>query len=38
LQIVKLLVGQLDGTIELRREGGTEFRIVFPELKYKPRV
>jgi len=27
-----------NGTIELRREGGTEFRIVFPELKYKPRV
>jgi len=38
LQIVKLLVGQIDGAIELRREGGTEFRIVFPELKFKPRV
>ncbi len=38
LQLVNLLVGQLDGTIELIREGGTEFRIVFREQVYKPRV
>jgi len=38
LQLVNMLAGQLDGTLELSRDGGTEFRIVFPELKPKPHV
>ncbi|MCX6560907.1 MAG: response regulator [Candidatus Aminicenantes bacterium] len=38
LQLVNLLVGQLDGTLELIRDGGTEFRIVFVEQIPKPRV
>jgi PAS domain S-box-containing protein len=38
LQLVNLLVGQLDGEIEMRGGKGAEFRIVFPELKYQPRV
>jgi PAS domain S-box-containing protein len=38
MQIVQLLVDQLDGTIEILRERGTEFRISFQELKYKPRL
>jgi PAS domain S-box-containing protein len=37
LQIAKLLVGQLDGTIELDRENGTAFTVTFRELKYTPR-
>jgi PAS domain S-box-containing protein len=38
MQIVTMLVQQLDGTIELEREEGTTFKIVFEELKYKPRI
>jgi PAS domain S-box-containing protein len=38
LQLVNLLTGQLDGTLELNRERGTELRVVFTELKYKLRV
>jgi PAS domain S-box-containing protein len=38
LQLVNLLVGQLDGSLELIRDGGTEFRIVFNEQIPKPRV
>jgi len=38
MQIVIMLVQQLDGTIELEREEGTTFKIVFEELKYKPRI
>ena len=38
MQIVNMLVQQLDGTIELEREDGTTFKIVFEELKYKPRI
>jgi PAS domain S-box-containing protein len=38
LQLVNLLAGQLDGTLELVRAGGTEFRIVFHEQVFKPRV
>jgi PAS domain S-box-containing protein len=38
LQLVNLLVGQLDGTLELIRDGGTEFRIVFVEQIPKPRA
>jgi len=33
-----MLVQQLDGTIELERDEGTTFKIVFEELKYKPRI
>jgi PAS domain S-box-containing protein len=38
MQIVIMLVQQLNGTIELEREEGTTFKIVFEELKYKPRI
>ncbi len=38
MQIVNMLVEQLEGTIELDREEGTAFKIVFTELKYKPRI
>lgn len=38
LQLVNSLVGQLDGTIELDRSHGTEFRIKFNELEYKKRT
>jgi two-component sensor histidine kinase len=37
LNIVSMLVGQLDGSVEIRREGGTEFIIVFKEAHYVPR-
>ena len=35
LQLTCTLVDQLQGTIELDRSGGTEFKITFPEPKYK---
>jgi PAS domain S-box-containing protein len=35
LQLVNNLVKQLDGTIELRRNSGTVFKIIFTELKYE---
>jgi PAS domain S-box-containing protein len=38
LQIVSLLVGQLEGTIELDRENGAAFTIVFRELGYRART
>jgi two-component sensor histidine kinase len=38
LQIVNLLIGQLEGTIELERKEGTAFTISFRELQYKPRA
>jgi two-component sensor histidine kinase len=38
MQIVTLLAYQLDGTIELSRKQGTEFRILFQELEYPSRV
>jgi two-component system, sensor histidine kinase PdtaS len=38
LQLVNLLSGQIDGQLEMNRENGTEFRVVFPELKPRPRV
>ncbi len=37
LQIVSSLISQLDGTLEISREGGTEFRILFKEAKYAQR-
>jgi two-component sensor histidine kinase/HAMP domain-containing protein len=33
LKLVNTLVEQLGGTIDLNREGGTEFRIIFSEIK-----
>ncbi|MBM4242024.1 MAG: sensor histidine kinase, partial [Euryarchaeota archaeon] len=38
LQLVNNLVKQLDGTIELDRSHGTEFKIKFREMKYAERV
>lgn len=38
LQILTLLVQQLDAVLELRRQPGTEFRILFRELKYAQRT
>jgi PAS domain S-box-containing protein len=38
LQLVNNLVGQLDGEIELNQNPGTEFKIIFKELQYKPRI
>lgn len=37
MQLVGLLVEQLNGTLEVRRGRGTEFRVVLEELRYKPR-
>ena len=36
MQLVVLLSEQLGGTLEIRRGRGTEFRVVFEELRYKP--
>jgi len=38
LELVNLLINQLDGTINLKREEGTEFSIEFKELKYGERI
>lgn len=38
LQLVNLLINQVDGSIELNSETGTEFRIEFEELKYRERI
>ncbi|WP_370572400.1 PAS domain S-box protein, partial [Methanomethylovorans sp.] len=38
LQLVTTLVDQINGTIELERNGGTSFKIRFKELKCKVRV
>jgi two-component sensor histidine kinase len=38
LQLVTALVDQINGSIELDTSRGTEFKIIFQELKYKPRV
>lgn len=37
MQIVTMLVDQIEGKIELVREGGTMFKIIFRELAYKQR-
>ncbi|MDO8842452.1 sensor histidine kinase [Methanocalculus sp.] len=37
LLLVSSLVSQLDGTIELKRDRGTEFKITFKALQYKER-
>ncbi len=38
LQLVNELVKQLDGTVELNLDNGTEFIIIFKELEYKKRI
>ena len=38
MQIVTMLVEQLDGQIELSRNGGSSFKIVFEEIRYKPNL
>jgi len=38
LQLVNMLIKQLDGTIELDRSHGTEFKINFKEQEYAERV
>jgi PAS domain S-box-containing protein len=38
LRLVNNLVKQLDGEIKLKKLNGTEFKIIFPELKYKKRM
>jgi two-component sensor histidine kinase len=37
LQLVKSLVNQIDGEIELDRNHGTKYKITFKEMKYKKR-
>lgn len=37
LVLVDSLVNQLEGTVELERNGGTKFKIIFKELKYEER-
>ncbi|MCQ1536173.1 PAS domain S-box protein [Methanosarcina sp. KYL-1] len=38
LQLVTTLVDQINGNVELSTNGGTEFKIIFQELKYKTKV
>ncbi|MBZ2164633.1 PAS domain S-box protein [Methanobacterium spitsbergense] len=38
LQLVKSLVNQIEGKIELDQTHGTEFKIIFKELEYKERI
>ncbi|MCX6561362.1 MAG: PAS domain S-box protein [Candidatus Aminicenantes bacterium] len=38
MQIVGMLTDQLEGQLEIDRTAGTEFRLTFKELKYKPRL
>lgn len=38
LRLVKSLVNQLDGSIELDRSHGTKFKIIFKELEYTKRI
>ena len=38
LQLVNSLVGQINGEIELNRNQGTSFKIIFSELTYKERI
>jgi len=38
MQIISMLVDQLDGQIEVGRQEGTFFKIVFEELRNKPRI
>lgn len=38
LLLVNSLVNQIDGSITLDNTHGTEFKIIFKELKYKKRI
>jgi two-component sensor histidine kinase/ligand-binding sensor domain-containing protein len=38
LQLVQALTDQLDGTVEIRRDGGSVFEVRFQEIKYKERI
>jgi PAS domain S-box-containing protein len=38
LEVANLLVGQIEGTIELDRTNGTAFTVTFREMKYAPRI
>lgn len=38
LELVKNLVSQLDGQLKLIKNGKTEFKIIFSEIKYKERI
>ena len=38
LQLVTSLVNQIDGTIELNNDGGSNFKIIFKQLEYKKRL
>jgi two-component sensor histidine kinase len=38
MQIVMTLVSQIEGSIELRREKGTEFKILVQEVKSRQRT
>jgi two-component sensor histidine kinase len=38
LQLVGMLVEQLDGTIDLVRNGGTAFHVEFTEFRYAKRI
>jgi two-component sensor histidine kinase len=38
LQIVTILVNQLEGSMEVQREGGTTVKIIFKELRSKSRL
>ncbi|MBI5679389.1 MAG: PAS domain S-box protein [Methanobacterium sp.] len=38
LQLVINLINQIDGNIEIGRNHGTEFKIIFSELEYKDRI
>ena len=38
LKMVKILVNQLKGTLEMDRTNGTRFKIIFKELKYENRI
>lgn len=38
LRLVRILVNQLDGVMEIDRDNGTTFTIIFKELSYKRRV
>ncbi|MGB9869496.1 ATP-binding protein, partial [Methanothermobacter sp.] len=38
LKLVNGLVGQLDGDLEVDMEDGTEFRIRFSVVPYRPRI
>jgi PAS domain S-box-containing protein len=38
MQVVNTLVSQIDATIELARDKGTEFTVHFQEVKYEPRT